>query len=118
METRLSGLVPRTADIQTALRAGVDGFPFRCELSLAPLIAFWARAAGDPSAKGALARKIGEEVQGAPELLGTINDFAVIERHRELVDVLMTAVFPPAAWDQEYIAAPVPFQLRGFYEAP
>src|SRR5262245_594188 len=118
METRLSGLVPRTADIQTALRAGVDGFPFRCELSLAPLIAFWARAASDQSAKGALARMIGEEVRRTPELQGTIEDLGVIERHRELVDVLMTAVFPPAAWDQEYIAALVPFQLRGFYETP
>jgi hypothetical protein len=95
METGVSGLVPQTSDIRSALRAGVDGFPFRCELSLAPLIAFWARAAGDPSAKGALARIVGEEVRRAPELLETIEDFSVIERHRELVDVLMTAVFPP-----------------------
>jgi GAF domain-containing protein len=118
MDTQSAGLVPRSSDIQSALHAGGSEFPFRCELSLAPLIAFWAQAAGEPSAKGALARIIGEEVQRTPELMGTIEDQGVIERHRELVDVLMTAIFPPAAWEQEYIAAMVPFQLRGFYETP
>ncbi len=118
MEAPPSGLAPHSSDIRAALHAGAGGFPFRCELSLAPLIAFWARAAGDPSAKGALARIVGEEVQRAPELLGTIDDGSVIERHRELVDVLMTAVFPSASWEQEYIAALVPFQLRAFYETP
>jgi GAF domain len=117
MDSPKPAALSRSSDIQSALRAD-PGFPFRCELSLAPLIAFWARSAGDPSAKGALARIVGEEVQRAPELLATIEDTSVIERHRELVDTLMTAVFPAAAWEQEYIAALVPFQLRAFYATP
>jgi hypothetical protein len=117
MDRLTPGTLSGSSDVQAALRAE-GGFPFRCELSLAPLIAFWTRAAGEPSAKGTLARIVGEQVQRSPELLGTIEDTAVIERHRELVDVLMSAVFPSASWEQEYGAALVPFQLRGFYATP
>lgn len=107
------------ADIQTALRAGPDEFPFRCELSLEPLIAFWTGSlAAEGPAKAALARIVGDEVRGAPELMGTITDASVIERHRDLVDILMAAVFPRASWEQEYGAAMFPFQLRGFYATP
>ncbi|MBI4627426.1 MAG: GAF domain-containing protein, partial [Candidatus Rokubacteria bacterium] len=95
------------------------GFPFRSELSLAPLVAFWEQAFGDhDSVKGAFARMVRAEVEKAPELLRPITDLAVIERHRKLVDVLMAAVFPPALFDQEYAAALVPFQLRAFYATP
>ncbi len=101
------------------LGSDLESFPFRCELSLAPLVAFWARTlADDRSAKGRLARIISEEVGRAPELLQTIEDIAIIERHRELVDLLMTAVFPPASSEQEYGAALLPFHLRGFYATP
>jgi GAF domain-containing protein len=108
-----------SADIQAALRADPNGFPFRCELSLEPLIAFWTETvAGEGPTKAALARIVSEGVRGAPELTGTIVDTAVIEQHRDLVDVLMAAVFPRASWEQEYGAAMFPFQLRGFYGTP
>ncbi len=108
-----------SADIQTALHTDPHGFPFRCELSLEPLIAFWTRTlAHEGSAKAKLAQIVGEEIRKAPELAGTIEDLSVIERHRDLVDVLMSAVFPPASWEQEYGAAMFPFQLRGFYATP
>src|SRR4030095_1529265 len=78
------------ADIQTALHAGPDEFPFRCELSLEPLITFWTRSrAAEGPAKAALARIVAEEVRGAPELMGTITDHSLIERHPGLIDILM-----------------------------
>ena len=107
------------ADIQTALRTQSSEFPFRCELSLEPLIAFWTETmAAEGPAKAAFARIVAEELRSAPELTGTISDASVIERHRDLVDVLMAAVFPRANWEQEYGAAMFPFQLRGFYATP
>ena len=107
------------ADIQTALRTQASEFPFRCELSLEPLIAFWTETmAAEGPAKAALARIVADELRRAPELSGTITDVSVIERHRDLVDILMAAVFPRANWEQEYGAAMFPFQLRGFYATP
>ncbi len=114
-----------SADLQAALHADGKGFPFRTELSLAPLIAFRTRiladgtlGKADGSAKAALARIVREEVEKAPELLRTIEDASLIERYRGLVDVLMAAVFPQAFWEQEFGAAMLPFSLRGFYATP
>jgi hypothetical protein len=113
------GLSPGAADLQSSLGADAKSFPFRCELSLAPLVAFWTKPSGDDrSTRGTIARIVADEVQKAPELLRTIEDASFFERHRELVDVLMAAVFPPAFWEQEYGAAMIPFQLRGFYATP
>ena len=74
-------------------------FPFKRELSLAPLIAAWSEAASrDQKIAAKFHRHVLEEVQKAPELLEPIDDLAVVARHRELVNLLMTKVFPPASW--------------------
>src|SRR5262245_66304091 len=51
----------------------------------------------------------------ATELTGTIDDFSIIGKHQQLVDLMMSAMFPPAFWEQEYGAALFPFELRAFY---
>ena len=74
--------------------------------------------AGKDAAKGAVARVITEQVAKAPELLAPLADCAVLERHEDLVDLLMAAAFPPATRDNYFGAAMVPFQLHGFYATP
>ena len=116
MSDAAQGPLSRSADLQAALHADARGFPFRTELSLAPLLNFWAQAFGDDqSPRGAVARIVREEAEKVPELLCPIRDLGVIARHRELIDVLMAAIFPPASFEQEYGAALIPFQLRSFY---
>jgi len=47
------GLLERSADLQVALKTDPDSFPFKSELSLAPLLAFWGKKfTDDTSAKG------------------------------------------------------------------
>jgi len=100
------------------ISAELEAFPFRIELSLAPLVASWtAEAAGHGAAAG-LARLVEDEVRKAPELLAPIDDPAVLDRHRELVDLLMTRVFPPASWEDDCAAAVVPYRLRPFHATP
>jgi hypothetical protein len=95
------------------------GFPFECELSLAPLIRIWKNeACGARPIAAMLHRKVLEETRKAPELLNPINDISVLDRHRELIDLLMTEVFPPASWSNDYAAAMFPFQLKTFYSTP
>jgi len=94
-------------------------FPFRCELSLAPLITFWTQlSAYHEFGRGPIPGLVREKAREAPELAGVIEDLSVIDKHRAFVDLMMTAMFPPAFWEQEYGAALFPFQLRAFYATP
>jgi GAF domain-containing protein len=94
-------------------------FPFRCELSLAPLITFWTQlSAYHEFGRGPIPGLVREKAREGPELAGVIEDLSVVEKHRAFVDLMMTAMFPPAFWEQEYGAALFPFQLRAFYATP
>jgi hypothetical protein len=96
-----------------------DAFPFKCELSLAPLITFWTQlSAYHEFGRGPIPGLVREKAREAPELAGVIDDLSVIGKHQTFVDLMMTALFPPAFWEQEYGAALFPFQLRSFYATP
>jgi len=94
-------------------------FPFRCELSLAPLITFWTQlSAYHEFGRGPIPGIVRQKAREAPELAGLIEDLSVVDKHRAFVDLMMTAMFPPGFWQQEYGAALFPFQLRAFYATP
>src|SRR5438034_11539880 len=81
------------AGLDVTVSVEIKPIPFRTELSLAPLFAFWARTFGDDkSLEGTFARTIREATEAAPELLAPMTDPSVIDRHRKFVDVLMAAV--------------------------
>jgi hypothetical protein len=111
-----SGLVSPPVDAGARPGAQPTALPFRTELSLAPLIRFWTQlSAYSELGRGPLPGIIREKVKQAPELSAVIDDVSAIARHQQLVDLMMTAMFPPAFWEQEYGAALFPFQLRAFY---
>ena len=111
-----SSLVSTPSDPQSATAADAKAFPFRCELSLAPLITFWTQvSAYHEFGRGPLPGIVRERVRQAPALAGVIDDLSLIGQHKEFVDLMMTAMFPPAFWEQEFGAALFPFQLRAFY---
>src|SRR5215470_8893934 len=94
-------------------------FPFICQLSLAPLIAFWQQAISTQHPiKEAIASMVQDKLRQAPELLEPITNQAIIAQHRGLVDMLMSVVFPQASWEQAYAAALLPFHLQSFYATP
>src|SRR5512144_1573729 len=111
----------RSAVAGTAARpdaAGTDAsaFPFRCELSLAPLITFWTQlSAYHEFGRGPIPGLVREKAREARELAGVIDDLSVLGKHQTFVDLMMTALFPPAFWEQEYGAALFPLELRAFY---
>jgi hypothetical protein len=93
-----------------------DSFPFARVLSLAPLIDYWRDAARGSGVHAAMAAAILPRIEAVPELGQPITDFGVLEANRDLVDALMSAVFPPASDDEVFGCAAAPFDLRVVYE--
>ena len=61
-------------------------FPFRCELSLAPLITFWTQlSAYHEFGRGPIPGLVREKARATPELAEVIDDLSVIEKHRAFV---------------------------------
>ncbi len=111
-----SGLVSPSVDVGVRPGTHATALPFRTELSLAPLVRFWTQlSAYSELGRGPLPGIVREKIKQAPELSAAIDDVSVIARHQQLVDLMMSAMFPPAFWEQEYGAALFPFQLRAFY---
>ncbi len=110
--SKLSGSL---TGIAKALGALEGEFPFEIRLSLDALIRFWDEMARDDSVRGELARSLQTRLQETPELRGPIEDLSVLDRHRSLLDALMSAVFPAAFMEQSHSAALVPFKLTSIY---
>jgi GAF domain-containing protein len=94
-------------------------FPFKSRLSLTPLLDFWERLLGEGKCgMNHLGPVIRQKLENAPELRKSIEDLAILERHRDLIELLMTVVFPPAFWESDCAAAFLPFQHTSFYATP
>ena len=95
-----------------------DSFPFRLVLTLDGLIDHWRRAAEREGVEGALAARLLEQLEEAPELVGPIEDLALLDRHADLVAALMSAIFAPAAARDSYGAALTPLSLDPIHVTP
>jgi GAF domain-containing protein len=96
-----------------------DSFPFRPVLTFEPLIRFWRSASeGPPSITATLAGHLLERVEATPELRGEITDEAVLRRHEDLVESMLSAIFPAAVSDEMLGAAMPPFGFTPFYTTP
>lgn len=89
-------------------------FPFKSVLSLRLLIEFWENAIHS-GAVPAFAQGLLVQLEKAPELKKPIEDLSVLDKHRELVNFLMTAVISPASQDQDLSAATIPFQFKSVF---
>lgn len=94
-------------------------FPFRCTLSLKPLIDFWLSPfSHGASANSCLVAGLSEQLDRVPELFQPIEDLSIIERNQPIVQALMGAVFPAAFWETEPMAAVVPFCMKPVVVSP
>jgi GAF domain-containing protein len=116
MDNSVSAPIAGVTDIGRLIDLTRETVPVPWELSLAPLVRFWHEAFADDGAPTrTLAAFVESEIAKYPELAGPIADCAILERHRDLLDLLMAVVFAPASFEREHAAALVPFQLRSFY---
>src|SRR4249920_2467870 len=98
----MDGLTSSAAPSRHQLALPAAAFPYRRELSLDPLIAEWEAVAAEPGVAGDVARAVCRGLEAAPELRGPLDDLVAIEKHHELVSVLMSRVFPAGSWDRDF----------------
>lgn len=105
----------KPADVKLSL----SQFPYKSSLSFLPLIRYWqTKIKDDNKGISRFALEINALLERAPALLQNFQDCCELAPHEDLVDLLMTAVFPPAFWDREVSGAMIPFQDISFYHTP
>ena len=93
-------------------------FPFKTRLSFSNLIGYWQIRVNDPNEFIAMtAKEVVKRVNEVPAFLGPIDDLSIIEVHKNITELILSAIFPPAI-DQEMMAVMVPFQKESVYETP
>ncbi|MEO9965700.1 MAG: GAF domain-containing protein [Reichenbachiella sp.] len=86
-------------------------FPFESKLSLTNLIGYWQVRTNDKNFfLASTAKEIMKRLEKAPELLEPIDDMTVLDRHKEVVNLLMTAIFSPFTEEEEMVSAMAPFK--------
>jgi hypothetical protein len=90
-------------------------FPFRSRLNLRLLVEYWESAIASGTIP-AFASDLSRQLTAAPELKHPIEDISILEKNRQLVNFLMTAVISPANQDEELSAVTTPFEFTSIYE--
>ena len=89
-------------------------FPFHSVLSLKLLIEYWENAIG--SGRIPFGKLLLEHLRGVPELKEPMSDLSLLDKHRDLITYLMSAVTAPAQTDRELTVATIPFHFKSFFE--
>ncbi len=95
-----------------------DPFPFPTALSLQRLAAFWDEAGADGSPWAPFVHAVTEQLAEAPELLAPDLDPDLLDDHADLVDLMLSAVFPRARWEETVAAVMPVFGTDVVYATP
>jgi hypothetical protein len=93
---------------------------FNSVLSLQPLVTVLKKmiAEGKPGAKK-LYQGLIDEFESKPELLQPLKDTALLEKNAELIETLLSTIFPPSTTSNEGIyAISFPFRAETIYASP
>ena len=115
---RDSAINTLTQDFNYADELDIKEFPFMSTLSLVPLIDFWSQDESNGSGKSiqvSSAQEIQQKLESAPELFQPITDLSVIEKHRGLIDLMLTAIVPEALNHSSCVSVVPPFNYTPFY---
>jgi len=95
-----------------------NNFLFKTELTLDYVIIHWQQVAKSNQIASTYAKTLLAALADIPELNGVITDLSVFDKHKELVRELMTPLFPSGMFEEQMIAAIIPYQLQSFFSTP
>ncbi len=95
---------------------GIDCIPFKTKLCFNPLIKRIETYQNSTDfGEAFLAKQILEMLKDAPELYYPIEDFSLLEKHKEVIQLMMTTVLPPALRHTQLSKVSAPFELQPVY---
>lgn len=98
---------------------GVDHIPYKSLLCFAPLIKHLRQIVSEDNKEDTfLARAILERVEEAPELEQPIQDQTLLEKHKDTIRMMMSALIPPALKHEQLAKVSAPFNLKPLYMTP
>ena len=93
--------------------------PFRRTFSFDPILDVIEDTHKDmPPEAAALAEGVLNKVRSVPELTGPITDLSILDKHRDLVDLILKMVFPDALWSNEIKACATPWTMHYIKKTP
>lgn len=97
----------------------IQNKPFKTVLDLNVLIESWQEYLNKSnSINEPLREQVYKSIQLSDELIGPIEDLSVIEKNKELLDLLFLMVFPASTSNSDISAAIIPFSYKTIYETP
>lgn len=94
----------------------IDTFPFKSQLNLSSLVEYWENNLKRENGFGLYpADHILKLIEEAPELRQPIDDLKIIDKHKQLVGLLMSAIIPTALMDSILAAGLIPYNFKGFF---
>ena len=94
-------------------------FPFKCTLSLTNIIGYWQVLQYDKNTfYASTAKSVLKRIEKVPELLKPIEDITIVYKNKELIDLIMSAIFPPAIEEGKMSSVMIPFTPVEIYSTP
>ncbi len=85
-------------------------FGFKTSLSLVPILDYWYELAQDGNhIKSAMAKAMIKQVEKVPELLVPIEDHSLLQDHKELIEALLSILFPIGTMETELACGSMPY---------
>ncbi len=95
---------------------GIDCIPFASRLSFLPLIRYIKqRQHSKDFGEAFLAKNIIEKLETATELCQPIDDRSLLNKHSEVIQLMMATILPPALRQTQLAKVSAPFELKPVY---
>ncbi len=100
-------------------RLNIKEFPFVSYFSLAPIIEKWKNLNKEQHlVYGGLWEGLEKWLDEVPELLEPTLDYDRLQKHRDIIKLLLSPIFPNDGWSNDYKAIAPPFRQHFFHTTP
>lgn len=94
-------------------------YPLKSMVSLDPLLRFWEKNLVPQCRHMAyMFKEIKQKIKDAPEIQGSIKDISILNKFHDILNPLMSAVFPPASFNTQIAGALTPCTFEPFFSTP